>query len=332
VVVFSNQSNREPPDRQLAPYGCGVLEIVRCGSEGDKELSLAVYNAVWPHDAITMDEVRSFEASLVAHGNFIARVDGEPAGSGYGAIGPWLPDVVFVLLTVLPDKRGLGAGNGLYAAVSDWASERGLETLEAVVSDDDPVSLAFAERRGFVEHHREKGVALDLTRTDPPPVELPEGVEIATWAERPELDRGMYEVALEAYPDIPGGEDEQVEPFEDWLAHHMKGSGDLPEATFIAVADDEVVGWAKFSLTAARPKVASHDLTAVKRAWRGRGVARALKATQIGWAKANGYEELHTRNEERNAPIRHLNEEFGYEPAVGRIYLRGPLSTTTAGS
>ena len=58
----------------------------------------------------------------------------------------------------------------------------------------------------------------------------------------------------------------------------------------------------------------------------GRGVARALKATQIGWAKARGYEALQTRNEERNAPIRHLNAEFGYEPAVGRVYLRGPLS------
>ena len=118
----------------------------------------------------------------------------------------------------------------------------------------------------------------------------------------------MYEVVLEAAPDIPGGEDEQVEPFEDWLAHDMlSGPGDRPEATFVAVAGDEVIGYAKFSLTAAQPTTAHHDLTGVKRAWRGRGVARALKATQIAWAKANGYEELRTRNEERNAPIRRLN-------------------------
>jgi hypothetical protein len=55
-------------------------------------------------------------------------------------------------------------------------------------------------------------------------------------------------------------------------------------------------------------------------------VSHALKATQIAWAKANGYEELRTRNDERNAPIRHLNEEFGYRPTVGRIYVRGPLA------
>jgi mycothiol synthase len=141
----------------------------------------------------------------------------------------------------------------------------------------------------------------------------------------------MYEVAVEALPDIPSWEDELVEPFDDWLAHDMQGSGDRPEATFVALAGDEVIGYAKFSLTDAQPAVAHHDLTGIKRAWRGRCVARALKATQIAWAKANGYEELRTRNDERNAPIRKLNEEFGYRPTTGRIYLKGPLAPAISG-
>jgi GNAT superfamily N-acetyltransferase len=106
----------------------------------------------------------------------------------------------------------------------------------------------------------------------------------------------------------------------------MQGSGDRPEATFVALAGEEVAGYAKFSLTGAQPAIAHHDLTAVKRAWRGRGVARALKAAQINWALANGYTELHTRNEERNEPIRRLNARFGYRPGIGRIYLVGPIS------
>ena len=229
-------------------------------------------------------------------------------------------------MTVLAEQRGRGVGTAFYRAISVWTRERRLDVLEAVVSDDDAESLAFAERRGFAEDRREKGVVLYLGEIEPPPVEPPEGVEIVSWAERPELARGIYEVALEASPDVPGWEDEQMEPFEDWLVHDMQGSGDRPEATFVAVAGDEVVGYAKFSLTGAQPVTAHHDLTGVKRAWRGRGVARALKATQIGWAKANGFEELRTRNDERNAPIRHLNLEFGYRPAIGRIYVRGPLA------
>ena len=230
-------------------------------------------------------------------------------------------------MSVLPEHRRRGAGTALYEAISDWARERGLETIDTFVADNDDESLAFAKRRGFAEYSRQVGVSLDLTRIEPPSVAPPEGVEITTWAERPELARGIYEVVLEAAPDIPGDEDGMVEPFEDWLAHDMQGPGDRADATFVAVAGDEVIGYAKFSLSpTAQPTTAHHDLTGVKRAWRGRGVARALKATQIAWAKANGYEELRTTNDERNAPIRHLNEEFGYRPTVGRIYLKGPLA------
>ena len=302
-------------------------EIAPYANEEDEQLGLDVYNAVWPHDRVGMTEERSYRASLLDHIDLLARIDGDVGGSALGGIQPEWPEFVFALVTVLPEYRSRGAGTGLYEAISGWARERGLDTIQTIVADDDPESLAFAQRRGFAEESREKGVSLDLTRIEPPTVELPEGVEITTWAERPELARGMYEVLLEAAPDIPGSEDEATEPFEHWLAHDMQaGPGDRPEATFIALAGDEVIGYAKFSLTAAQPTTAHHDLTGVKRAWRGRGVARSLKATQIAWAKANGYEELRTRNDERNAPIRHLNEEFGYRPTVGRIYLRGPLA------
>jgi GNAT superfamily N-acetyltransferase len=303
-----------------------VLEVTLCTDASDERLSLDVYNAVWPHDAITMDEVRSFKASVRASVDQLARLDGVAVGSAVGAISAQRPDRVFTLVTVLSEHRRRGAGSALYQAISAWAASQGLSELEVPVLDDDPESLAFAERRGFVEERRELGVVLHLTGIAPPDIEPPDGVEIVTWAERPELARGIYEVALEALPDIPGSEDEEVEPFEDWLAHDMQGSGDRPDATFVAVAGEEVVGWAKFSLTAAQPTTAHHDLSAVKRAWRGRGIAGALKAAQIEWAIANGYKELHTRNEQRNEPIRRLNARLGYRPGIGRIYLVGPIA------
>ncbi len=304
-----------------------MTEITPYADEADEQSGLDISNAVWPHDRIGIDDARSFRASLLDHVDLLARIDGDACGSAIGAIEPSWPEVVSALVTVLPEQRHRGAGTGFYEVISTWARARDLDTIEALVADNDPESLAFAERRGFAVDRREKGVSLDLTRIEPPDVKPRQGVEIVQWAEQPELARGMYEVVLEAAPDIPGGEDEQIEPFEDWLAHDMlAGPGDRPEATFVAMAGAEVIGYAKFSLTSAQPKTAHHDLTGVKRAWRGQGVARALKATQIAWAKANGYEELRTRNEERNAPIRHLNEEFGYRPTVGRIYLKGPLA------
>ena len=97
------------------------------------------------------------------------------------------------------------------------------------------------------------------------------------------------------------------------------------------MAGDEVIGYAKFSLTAAQPTTAHHDLTGVKRAWRGRGVARALKATQIAWAKANGYEELRTATRSGTRRSVTSTQEFGYRPSIGRIFLRGPLASLGGG-
>jgi mycothiol synthase len=309
-----------------------VVEIVACRDEADEQVSLDVWNEVWPHERVGLPEVHSYKTGLRDHVDLIARIDGRLAGSAVVGIEPQRPDLATALITVLREQRRRGVGTALYEVISAWARERGLDVLEAVVADDDPESLEFARGRGFVEDRSERGVALRLDGIEPPRVEPPDGVEIVTWAERPELARGIYEVALEALADIPGWEDELVEPFEDWLAHDMHGSGDRPEATFVAVAGDEVVGYAKFSLTDATPTTAHHDLTGVKRAWRGRGIARALKATQIAWAKENGYQELRTRNDERNAPIRRLNEDFGYRPTIGRIYVKGPLASLSGAS
>jgi len=303
-----------------------VISISPVADENDEQLSLDAYLATWPHEHFGLVEVQAYKKTLLDHADLLAREDGALLGSGFAALYHGFPERPTVMVTVPPSRRRRGAGSALYAALSEWARERRIESLLAVVADNDSESLSFAERRGFVEERREKGVALDLAGIEPPRVEPPTGVEIVTWAERPELVHGLYEVSVDASPDVPGYEDETHEPFEAWLAHDMEGPGDRPEATFVAVAGDEVVGYAKFSLNSTHTTSAYHDLTAVKRAWRGRGIARALKATQIAWAKANGYEQLRTQNDERNEPIRRLNAEFGYTPAIGRIFLRGPLA------
>jgi GNAT superfamily N-acetyltransferase len=301
-----------------------VLEVTACVDEPDELTSLEVYNTVWPHDAVTIDAVHSFRDSAQDYVDYLVREDGVILGCGVGAIFAYRARRVVTLITVLTEQRRRGTGTALYEAISRWASERGACELEVSVAGNDPESLDFAQRRGFTEERRQVGLVLSLTGLAPPQIQPPAGIEIVTWAQRPELARGMYEVDLETHPDIPGFEDVAAEPFEDWMAHNMQRPTDSPEATFIALANEEVVGFAKLSLTA--PTAAGHALTAVKRAWRGRGIARALKATEINWALANGYTELHTSNEERNTSIKRLNARLGYRPGIARIYLVGPIA------
>ena len=303
-----------------------MVEIRFCADETDEAASLEVWNRVYPWDAITMDEVLSWKQNMIATADYLAVLDGARVGSLAACRMPQKPDIGLMMLTVLPDYRGRGAGTALYRAGSEWLAAQGMTETEALAPEDDAASIAWAERRGFGEVQRNGRMVLELGAIDPLPVEPPPGIEIVTWAERPELARGVYEVAAESVADIPGDEDYVIEPYERWLTHHLRGSGDRADATFLALAGDEVAAYAKLSFTAARPTAPAHDLTAVKRAWRGKGIAGALKRAQIAWAKEQGYERLTTTNEVRNEPIRRLNERLGYRPAPGRLVLRGPLS------
>jgi GNAT superfamily N-acetyltransferase len=256
----------------------------------------------------------------------LAADGGRDVGTAIGVGGWHSPEgVARGEVRVAAEARGSGVGSALLGELSGWARGLGYAQLTGPVKEDDPTSLAWAARRGFVEVGRNSLLVLDLRAIEAPRVEPPDGIEIVTWAERPGAERAMYEVAREAYPDVPGEDDAVMAPFEEWLSMDMQGAGDRPDATFLALADGEVVAYAKLSLSRARSAVAMHDMTGVRRAWRGRGVARALKAAEIAWAKESGYERLETQNEERNEPIRRLNERFGYVVTPGSVTVRGPL-------
>ena len=301
------------------------IRVSPAAGEADEHRSLQIYNAVHPDDPVGPLDVREWRRQCRAAEVFLAEVDGELAGAAHVGV-PSYADTPAGQAYVLTDHRGRGAGQALYATASRWASRQGATRLRTTIDEGDADSIAWAERRGFREVSRDRLVELDLSAHDAPPAEPPQGVEIVTWAQRPELARGLYEVAAEALPDIPGARHERVEPYEEWLSVHMQGEGDRPEGTFVALAGEEVVGYAKFSFGDARPDRLFHDLTAVRRAWRGRGIARALKHAQIAWAKQRGYRYLRTANEDRNEPIRRLNEQLGYRPIPGRIVFEVPIS------
>jgi len=306
-------------------YGLAV-EVVEIGVS-KLEQFVAVRNAVWPNDPDSVEGLKDGRRQADDMVWLLARRDGEVLGAGLGVVGWHSPPAVGrANVVVLPAARGAGIGVAVLARLGAWLTERGCTEATGTVGDSDEASLAWASRRGFVEVGRDSILALSLAELASPAVDPPSGVEIVTFAERPELARAMYEVCREATPDIPGQGDEEIWPFEDWLANDMQGASDRPEATFVALLAGEVVGWAKLSIQPGARDVAWHDLTAVLRAARGRGIAGCLKRAEIAWAKDNGFAFLKTFNEERNEPIRRLNERHGYQIEPGFIKVRGPLA------
>lgn len=260
---------------------------------------------------------------------FLGELDGVAVAGGFALAGWHTPPQRGIALAfVHPDGRGAGAGSEMLRAIEAWGRGRGLTELDGDVAEDDEESIAWAGRRGYVESGRNSRLVLDLTATEAPATDPPAGIEIVSWAGRPELAAGLYAVAREAVPDIPGEEEDDIGTLEEWLARDMGGGGDDPRAVFVALAGDEVAGFAKLSLPQEKSERAFHDLTGVLRSYRGRGIAAALKRTQIAWAKENGYTSLQTSNEVRNEPIRRLNERHGYVVEPGSVIMRGPIAAT----
>jgi RimJ/RimL family protein N-acetyltransferase len=124
-------------------------------------------------------------------------------------------------------------------------------------------------------------------------------------------------------PDVPSQEDWTAPTREEFLASDVRRPGSI---VTVALGDGEVVGYATLTV---HEGAGTHAFTAVKRAWRGRGIARALKVAQIRWAKDHGLSRLMATNEVRNAPMIRVNESLGYREVPGRVGLRGPLSAAT---
>ena len=81
---------------------------------------------------------------------------------------------------------------------------------------------------------------------------------------------------------------------------------------FLALHDGEVVGCAGLGLDPDEPTRAENSLTAVRRDWRGRGLAVHLKQRTLAWAADHGITEVYTWTQDGNGAMRTLNTRLGY--------------------
>jgi mycothiol synthase len=278
----------------------------------------------WPMDLESVRHARRRGRQRV---ELLAREDGSAVAGGVATVleisGD--PAVAFANVFVPAARRRAGIGSAVLSRIGEHVRTWGKTRLEAIVSESDPDGLEFARHRGFEEVARAWDAVLSLESLTPPAVDPPPGVEIVTLAERPDLLRSLYEVEQEATADIPAPEPYVVGSFEEWHRREVEALLTPADVWFLAIAGDEVVGHALLILQSARPGVGWHQMTGVRRAWRGRGVAGALKRAQIAWAKAQGLDRLETENHEDNAPMRRLNHRLGYQAKPATITLRGPL-------
>lgn len=290
------------------------LRVRVADSDADLEDWRRVRLAVIPYErALSVAEMRAMATHETLY--LLATLDGELAASGLAGRSSF--DYAGLHPRVLPSHRRRGVGTALLRALADHSIESGFTEAGTLV--DDPGSLVFAERFGFREVDRQ----IEQLRTigvEPPP-EIPEGIRVVTLAERPELWSQAYDpFALEAFASMATFRPVIVtrEQWErDWLS--------WPEAMFLALDGDEIVGCAGLEYDPDRPDRAEQSLTAVTPRWRRRGLATALKRLTLAFAAEHRVHEIYTWTQRDNADMRALNERLGYVYGVESITVRGPL-------
>jgi mycothiol synthase len=308
------------------------LEIVVRPAEGSADFGriVALRAQLDPILEPTVEELLFWRERLRAPLHLVALVGDDPAGYGIAGVFPEEEDEAYAFadVGVLPERRRRGIGSALLEALSDHVRGLGKEALQLEVGEEEGGAVRYFEKRGYVELERQKALELDLGSVPRPEPTIAAGVQIASWAERPDLVPQMYELYREASADIPGLDAETTSSFDEWRLWELERPTRRHDLSFVAFTEGEVVGFATLNVF---PAGGFHGLTAVARAWRRRGIGRALKQTQIAAAQAAGLEKLYTESEERNEPMRTLNEQLGFRPIPGMVVLRGPLVDARGG-
>jgi len=259
-----------------------MIRIRPARSDTDLEAWLEVRRIVLPNESAgTVELLRARESPERLL--LLAELTGELAGSGLADRSD-LAGRFSIAPRVLPAARRRGVGTALLRELGAHASRFEVDEVSALVGDEG--SRAFAERFGFRTIDRQ--VEQVKVLGDQPPSAPPNGVEVVSVAEHPELLRGAYALASEGYADMATDRPASLS-LEEWLRQEAT----LPEGSFVALADGEIVGYSGLTRhdTAG---VAEDGLTVVRRDWRRRGLALGLKRMELAWAAANGFREVVT--------------------------------------
>ena len=233
-------------------------------------------------------------------------------------------------LLLLADAQWLkrGAGDLLLDRLMEDLREGQAITVSCRQYASETELVSLLESRGFEETSRMLDLRLDVADVDVSTMTRFEdqGISISTFADERVRDarcvEKLYELTTLLSQDDPA-RGPFVPPAYNareallWLEMPYV----LPEAYFIAKRGDEYIGISDVSLFEALPGSLTQGFTGVKREYRRRGLATALKLHGIAYAQSHGYRIIQSFNKPQQTAIRALNEKLGFQVQFENLVL-----------
>jgi len=300
---------------------------IRPFTERDYPAYVAVVNDTFPDYATSVAALRfgdDHRDPQCRQGRFMAEAAG--AIVGVGSYDQWAgmyhPRKFAIDVTIMPQWQGQGFGAALYERVMAALEPFAPLSVRSQGRADLERGIRFLRERGFVEGMRSWESRLAVADFDPAPFAGAEariaasGITIRTIPELagdPARDRKLYELDRELFADVPSPEPPTPIPFEHFVARRLGDPDLIPEAYYIAIDDatGEYAGMGQLWRSSGSADL-YNGLTAVRRAYRRRGIALALKLRGIAHARAVGAPTIKTWNETNNRGMLAINEALGF--------------------
>lgn len=317
--------------REQIPLGCpapnGLTIRPFTASDADYSDAVRVVNAVFPEYRDTVGDWRFEDANRAAYiqrRRWLADLDGVTVAYGnYSQFeGMYHPRKFGVFVAVLPAHQGQGIAAALYDEIVSAVRRFNPISLRARARDDMSRSMRFLQNRGYQEDMREWESRLDVDAFDPAPYAgyeaalRADGIRIATVTELldkdPDCREKLWALDVELTNDVPSPEPHTPitrEAYDSWV---FANPNFLPDGYFVALDGSDYVGCSFLWNSQADPTELYIGLTGVRRAYRRRGIALALKLHDIAFARQRGVKLIKTWNEQNNRGMLSINEALGF--------------------
>jgi len=288
----------------------------------------AIETAVYPEEPENADDTRyedeSFDLTRYVLRRYVALVGGRIVGHGvYHHMPSWFhPQRFWMWLAVHPDHQRRGLGSSLYEHI--LADLHALDAIAVETSSRETMagSLAFLAKRGFREVLRSWESRLDVTAFDLHPfreyldrVER-DGIVLTTLAAERDHDPAWlakaYDLHTTSMADVPSHTPYTPPSLDLFRCQVIESPWGLLDGYYVAVDGDRYVGESYLNRSKDEPGHLYQGLTGVRREYRGRGLAMALKLKTIQYAREHGYSLIKTSNATVNEGMLAINGRLGF--------------------
>ncbi len=300
-----------------------------------------IYDANYPDYGRSVGEWRSRDESLDRSKYYLQRYAflENNAIVGFGVVSHvtdmFHPYKFWVELLVDPMSQGRGVGAVMFERLDGELKKLNAMTAWAGSRENLPRLTGFYQRRGFEQKQIAWESRLDVssvklgTFRDYPEKVQSQGIILTTLAEArregQESLKKLHELVQIISADMPSPAPFTPTSYEQWEAFELKSPNLLPEGYMIAKDGSKYVGLSTVWRIDKEPRSLVQGNTGVRREYRGKGIAMALKLGVIDFARRNGYEKVKTWNASDNAPMLAVNTKLGFKRKVGWLTLEKNL-------